>query len=148
MQFAYKILKRNFPDLNKRELGMCEIEKIKRRENIIVSIKEFPEPFKSVYIPRKNNSLIVLQPDLQGVQRQYYIWYEIGRYFLHGARVFSEYFKWLRPSKDMLEAESLPLMAMMPVTQIERTISHYTNASPFYKYLIERRLYLFNYWGI
>lgn len=148
MHFAYEILKRNFPDLNNKELGMSEIERIKRRENIIVSTKEFPEPFNSIYIPRKNDSLIILQPDLKGVQRQYYLWYEIGRYFLHGARFLSEYFRWLRPSKDKLEAESLPLLAMMPITQIEKTVSDYGIASPFYRYLIERRLYLFNYWGI
>lgn len=148
MQFVYRILKTKIPELNERELSETDFEIISKRENISVALRDYPKPFVSAYFPRKKGSLIVLHSSLRGAYQNFYLWYELGRHFLHGARTLSGYWNWLRPEKDRFEAEALPLIAMMPQTKLTCLTKEYSLANSFYRYLIKRRFYLLDFWKI
>ena len=146
--FVYPLLKQKFPELNERELLSRDFDLARVREKVSVISRPYPEPFTSCFVPRAIGGVIIVSHKLYGITRQFYEWYELGRYYLHAPRYLDDYRLWLRPEKDVTEAQALPLLALMPYSRLSQYITGFEKRRGFIRWLIKRRIYLFDKFGI
>lgn len=149
MYYTYRTLKHKIPELNERALDERDFQLLCRRERIIVHSGSFPRAFISCYArDQQGRAYILLSDKLRGALRLFFGLYELAHYFLHTPHHHTSYHLWLRSHKDDFEAESLPLLAMLPARELPFIIDEYEHAGTFVKRMLQKRFHLLQNWQI